>query len=33
MLIFNSSRDIGGVCLEDKVFPKRNSLFDDGEVK
>jgi phosphoenolpyruvate phosphomutase len=23
-------RNIGGVCIEDKVFPKRNSLLDDG---
>ena len=27
------SRNIGGVCLEDKVFPKRNSLLDDGSGK
>eukprot|EP00828_Plagiopyla_frontata_P041565 TRINITY_DN5968_c0_g2_i10.p1 TRINITY_DN5968_c0_g2~~TRINITY_DN5968_c0_g2_i10.p1 ORF type:complete len:319 (+),score=45.20 TRINITY_DN5968_c0_g2_i10:79-1035(+) len=24
-------RNIAGVCLEDKVFPKRNSLLDDGK--
>lgn len=24
---------VAGVCLEDKVFPKRNSLLDDGEGK
>jgi phosphoenolpyruvate phosphomutase len=24
-------RDIAGVCLEDKMFPKRNSLLDDGK--
>ncbi|KAL4476490.1 hypothetical protein ABPG74_010223 [Tetrahymena malaccensis] len=23
-------RNIGGVCLEDKIFPKRNSLLDGG---
>ena len=23
-------RNIAGVCLEDKLFPKRNSLLDDG---
>nr|P33182.1 RecName: Full=Phosphoenolpyruvate phosphomutase; Short=PEP mutase; Short=PEP phosphomutase; Short=Phosphoenolpyruvate mutase; Flags: Precursor [Tetrahymena pyriformis]AAA30123.1 phosphoenolpyruvate mutase [Tetrahymena pyriformis] len=23
-------RSIAGVCLEDKIFPKRNSLLDDG---
>jgi len=23
-------RGVGGVCIEDKVFPKRNSLLDDG---
>lgn len=23
-------RSIGGVCLEDKIFPKRNSLLDGG---
>ncbi len=27
------SRNVGGVCLEDKVFPKRNSLLDDGSGK
>lgn len=23
-------RNIAGVCLEDKIFPKRNSLLDGG---
>lgn len=24
-------RGIAGLCLEDKIFPKRNSLLDDGK--